>query len=113
MQSEPWLTRDKAMIDLLKSIGIEKGKPFNPTRRQGDPERGRPRGASLAGGTIRDGVPALLRGGAQLGAAGAPEVIGGHADGFADPDSYPVDARGVGYTYAFFGLKRWASASST
>ena len=27
---EPWLTSDKAMIDQLKSIGIEKGKPFNP-----------------------------------------------------------------------------------
>ena len=30
MQAEPWLERDKAMIDPLKSIGIEKGKPFNP-----------------------------------------------------------------------------------
>ena len=30
VQSEPWLRRDMAMIDQLKSIGIEKGKPFNP-----------------------------------------------------------------------------------
>src|SRR5208282_5897905 len=30
VQLEPWLTRDKAMIDQLKSIGIEKGKPFAP-----------------------------------------------------------------------------------
>jgi len=30
VQYEPWQTRDKVMIDLLKSIGIEKGKPFNP-----------------------------------------------------------------------------------
>jgi hypothetical protein len=30
VQNEPWLERDKAMIDQLKSIGIEKGKPFNP-----------------------------------------------------------------------------------
>jgi hypothetical protein len=30
VQSEPWLTRDKAMIDQLKAIGIEKGKAFNP-----------------------------------------------------------------------------------
>ena len=29
-QTEPWLTRDKAMIDQLKSIGIEKSKRFNP-----------------------------------------------------------------------------------
>src|SRR6185436_16307631 len=30
VQTEPWLTRDKAMIDILKTIGIEKGKPFKP-----------------------------------------------------------------------------------
>ena len=30
VQSEPWLQRDRAMIDPLKSIGIEKGKPFKP-----------------------------------------------------------------------------------
>jgi len=30
VQHEPWLTRDKVMIDMLKSIGIEKGKQFNP-----------------------------------------------------------------------------------
>ena len=30
VQAEPWLTRDKVMIDLLKPIGIEKGKRFAP-----------------------------------------------------------------------------------
>ena len=30
VQREPWLPRDRVMIDALKSIGIEKGKPFNP-----------------------------------------------------------------------------------
>jgi len=30
VQAEPWLDRDKVMIDQLKTIGIEKGKPFNP-----------------------------------------------------------------------------------
>src|SRR6476659_4426860 len=30
VQIEPWLPRDKLMIDMLKSIGIEKGQPFNP-----------------------------------------------------------------------------------
>jgi hypothetical protein len=30
VQDEPWLDRDRAMIDQLKSLGIEKGKPFNP-----------------------------------------------------------------------------------
>src|SRR5262249_18092939 len=30
VQDEPWIDRDRVMIDVLKSIGIEKGKPFNP-----------------------------------------------------------------------------------
>ena len=30
VQAEPWLERDKAMIDPLKTIGIERGKPFKP-----------------------------------------------------------------------------------
>jgi monoamine oxidase len=30
VQTEPWLERDKAMIDTLRSLGIEKGKPFSP-----------------------------------------------------------------------------------
>lgn len=36
VQTEPWLPRDKAMIDQLKSIGIEKGKPFNPDAKRQD-----------------------------------------------------------------------------
>ena len=32
VQSEPWLDRDRAMIDPLRSLGIEKGKPFKPGR---------------------------------------------------------------------------------
>ena len=32
VQAEPWLERDKAMIDPLKTIGIERGKPFSPRR---------------------------------------------------------------------------------
>jgi hypothetical protein len=32
VQSEPWLERDKAMIDQLKTIGIERGKPSNRMR---------------------------------------------------------------------------------
>ena len=34
VQTEPWLVRDRAMIDKLKSIGIEKGKPSPPTTRR-------------------------------------------------------------------------------
>ena len=36
VQIEPWLARDRLMIDMLQSIGIEKGKPFNPDTRTQD-----------------------------------------------------------------------------
>ena len=32
VQAEPWLERDRAMIDMLKSIGIEQGKPLSMER---------------------------------------------------------------------------------
>jgi hypothetical protein len=31
VQVEPWIDRDRVMIDQLRSLGIEKGKPFAPT----------------------------------------------------------------------------------
>jgi len=31
IQSEPWLDRDRVMIDQLQSLGIEKGKPYQPS----------------------------------------------------------------------------------
>jgi hypothetical protein len=36
VQTEPWIVRDKAMIDQLRPIGIEKGKPFNPDAKTQD-----------------------------------------------------------------------------
>ena len=34
VQAEPWLERDKAMIDPLKIIGIERASRSSPTRRR-------------------------------------------------------------------------------
>ena len=31
IQSEPWIDRDRVMIDQLKTLGIEKGKPYAPS----------------------------------------------------------------------------------
>src|SRR6266404_1272925 len=33
MQREPWIDRDRVMIDQLNTIGIEKGKPFKPNEK--------------------------------------------------------------------------------
>jgi hypothetical protein len=36
VQSEPWIERDRAMIDSLKSLGIEKGKPYQADDKTAD-----------------------------------------------------------------------------
>ncbi|MEM5290669.1 DUF1254 domain-containing protein [Paraburkholderia sabiae] len=107
VQSEPWLTRDKVMIDSLKSLGIEKGKPFTPDGA---------RQALLR--TAMDEAHAWLSAqydaqfsnayydGERWALPVSVELVKGLGDNFSDPDQYPVDARGVTYTVGFFSAKR-------
>jgi hypothetical protein len=81
VQSEPWLTRDKAMIDPLRAIGIEKGKPFTPGREDArDPRRGGEGSACLAGDEIRGLVHAAILRRHRLG----PSHDAATHQGFAD-----------------------------
>jgi hypothetical protein len=110
VQREPWLTRDKAMIDVLKTIGIEKGKPFRPketTRHILDTAADEARAwLDLKYETMfspyyegrRWALPVL------------PEVLTGLQTQFLNPNSYPVEGRGVTYSTAFFSPKRSGGA---
>jgi hypothetical protein len=105
VQQEPWLVRDKAMIDQLKSIGIEKGKPFNPD----EPTKGILNAAAREAHAwldlkYRTMYPPYYEG-RQWAFPIAPDVIKGLQSQFADPDRYPVEGRGVAYTMAFFSTK--------
>ncbi len=106
VQMEPWLTRDKAMIDQLKSIGIEKGKPFSPDAGTQDILKQsvieahawfQPQYEKMLSTPFNDGkrwaFPASL------------EFAKGVQTDYADPDSYPTDARGLTYFFAFFSAK--------
>ena len=106
VQREPWLTRDKAMIDTLRTIGIEKGKPFQPdgtTRRILD-------AAAEEAHTWLDQKYETMFSPYYEGRRWAlpilPEVLKGLQTQFSDPDSYPVEGRGVTYAMAFFSPKR-------
>jgi hypothetical protein len=93
------------MIDQLKSIGIEKGKPFNPDEAtQGT--------LNAAAGEAHAWLDLKYEtmfspyyAGRQWVFPILPDVIGGLQSQFANPDSYPVDGRGVTYTMAFFSTK--------
>jgi hypothetical protein len=106
VQTEPWLERDRAMIDQLKSIGIEKGKPFAPDSAT--------KQALLAGiGEAKawmeakyDAAPPQFFEGTHWTFPGHPDLIKAASEGFTDPDNYPVDWRGLAYHYAFIAIKR-------
>ena len=106
VQREPWLERDKAMIDQLKSIGIEKGKPFNPDART----------QKLLGDAVHEARAWLdvqyerlftppFNEGSHWALPASPAVVEGMQTNFAKPDAYPVDGRGVTYSMAYFSAK--------
>jgi hypothetical protein len=110
VQAEPWLTRDRAMIDAARSIGIEKGKPFKPDAQM---LATLDAAAQEARSWIESRYVTLFSPpyyeGAQWAVPVQPELAKGLQSNFADPDSYPIDARGVTYSYAFFSAKHFGA----
>jgi len=107
VQTEPWLVRDKAMIDKLKSIGIEKGKPFAPS----DKMR---RIFNLAAHEAQSWLvnrletsyfPPPYFDANHWHVPASPEVAEGLGTNFADPDNYPVDDRAVTYAMGYFSAR--------
>jgi hypothetical protein len=106
VQHEPWLTRDKAVIDSLKAVGIAKGKPFSPdakTRSILD-EAARVAGASIDKWYERGFNPPFFEG-THWALPVSKETIEGLSTMFADPDSYPIDGRAVYFSVAYFSAK--------
>lgn len=107
VQVEPWLTRDKAMIDVLKSIGIAKGKPFAPdapTKTVLDAAAHEAH-AWIEMQYEKVFVPPFAEG-AHWALPASREVAEGMPTFFASPDSYPTDGRAVTYSMAYFSAKR-------
>jgi hypothetical protein len=107
VQTEPWLPRDKAMIDQLKSIGIEKGKLFNPDAETQDTLKAAVGEAHawLADKYETSYLPPAYYAGGHWHVPVSHDLIEGLPTFFADPDKYPVDDRAVAYTVGFFSPK--------
>jgi hypothetical protein len=106
VQAEPWLERDKAMIDQLKSIDIEKGKSFHPDAKTEEILADAAREAHAWIESRYESVfsPPFYEG-SQWALPAAHEVLEGLRTFFAKPDSYPVDGRGITFSFAFFSPK--------
>jgi hypothetical protein len=95
------------MIDQLKSIGIEKGKPYQPD------EATKALLASAAQqahawleAKYSAGFPPFFSPASRWTYPAPLDVVKASQDGFADSDDYPIDSRGLAYSYAFIGIKR-------
>jgi hypothetical protein len=100
------------MIDQLRSIGIEKGKPFSPdaattgilntaaAEARDILDRIYDRGFPPFFPTSRWAVPAF------------PALIQAQASGFVQPDMYPIDDRGLTYSLGYIGIKRLGTAQT-
>ena len=112
VQSEPWQTRDKVMIDQLKTIGIEKGKPFNP-------EANTAAILNSAAAEARDfidrnydiGFPRFFPT-SRWAVPAFPALVQAGSSGYAETDSYPVDARALTYSIGYIGIKRLGTAQT-
>lgn len=107
VQSEPWIDRDRVMIDQLKTLGIEKGKPYQPS----EPTRAILNSAAQEARTWLSarydaGFPPFFSATSRWTFPSYPSLIQAAQASYAEPDTYPVDDRGVAYSYAFIGLKR-------
>lgn len=106
VQNEPWLERDKAMIDTLRSLGIEKGKPFAPDEKTRAALTEGAREARDWIGYRSERAYAPYYPNARWVLPAAPEMLEAASKGYAEPDSYPTDARAIVYSMGYVGIKR-------
>lgn len=107
VQREPWLERDRVMIDLLRSIGIEKGRPFAPDESM----RATLKRAAvearewLEARYVAAFTPPYFTNGSRWGVPVDHTLLEGLGNNFAARDVYPIDSRAVMYSFGFFSAK--------
>jgi hypothetical protein len=105
VQGERWITRDKVMIGQLGSIGIEKGKAFAPDKNS---ESILNAAASEAHALLELNYENAFSGyfaDSRWALPAQPQYIEAAQTGYAQIDTYPVDARALVFTFAFFTPK--------
>jgi hypothetical protein len=106
VQREPWLARDMAMIDQLKSIGIVKGKPFSPDARTKEILTAAVQDAhTWIDGQYEALFDVPFYEGTLWTLPAEPEFAKALMGNYEDTSSYPVTQRAVSYSIAYFSAK--------
>jgi hypothetical protein len=105
VQAEPWLERDRVLIDMLKSVGIAKGKTFKPDAKTTEVLRSAAQEALARFDVLYETIYEPYNKGTRWFLPADKAMLEGAATGFAQTDSYPIDARGTVYYCAFSGVK--------
>src|SRR5262249_53226103 len=107
VQREPWLERDLVMIDILKSVGIEKGKPFAPDAKS---RKILEDAIHEAHAWLEWQYETMLSTpyfqGTHWGLPAPEGLIKLTPTAFVGRDTYPFSDRGFLYSYIFFSPKR-------
>jgi hypothetical protein len=109
VQDEPWLDRDRVMLDQLKSLGIEKGKPFAPDAAT---KQALAKGMDEAHAWLvakYDAAPPEFFKDTHWTFPTYPDLIKAASENFENENEYPVDSRGLTYTYGYIGIRRLGS----
>lgn len=106
VQVEPWLARDKAMIDPLATLGIGKGNASNALSRNKPLfDQAASEAKALLELWIEQGFDPPFNEGTHWALPVSHQLVEGMGNGFADPNSYPIDSRAVAYAIAYFSSK--------
>jgi len=107
VQREPWLQRDRAMIDTLRTLGIEKGKAFAPDPRQRKLlDQGAKRAHAILDQLFEQLFDTPWAPGSRWSFLVSAEYAAQAIENFPDPNRYPIDERGMLFTFIFFSPRR-------
>src|SRR5262245_6366083 len=106
VQVEPWQTRDKAMIDLLKSIGIEKGTAFTPNPRMQETLQAAAREARAVFDARFESAFSPFYDDGQWAVVAPPQIMETMGTFYEKPEMYAIDARALVFHSAFSSAKR-------
>ncbi|MEU7023859.1 DUF1254 domain-containing protein [Streptomyces sp. NPDC046203] len=113
VQAEPWLDRDRAVIDQLASLGIKQGTAYAP---DDDTRHILATAITDAKTWLDTRYQALFDSpywpGTHWTMPAMPDLIDSTNSGFARPYAYPVDDRGLAYTFAFFSSRHLGKGQS-